>query len=358
MTYSSLIDPKRTSGPIHGIGFVDAFVRFWRLGFTFSGRASLSEYWWAMLGYSLALLVAWLLSSVMLGIPLVLYALASMLPCLAVGVRRLHDTNRSGVMVLLGLIPFGGIVLLVFTLAASDPAGARFDAPAQPGALAPPSQRLHAPSAPSAPVLPPPPPPLRAVAAPVPPVSVPPRVPPTPLVSVPSSSVPPTSRAAVPPAPAFLPPVAAFEPSVTATPAPAPASPVIALPPAGVISDDLDSTRISAPLVAAEWVIALPDGRTIPLASAVLFGRSPSNDGESVDAVLVPIDDPAKSMSKTHARVARDGDTVTVTDLHSTNGTKVVIDQVATSLAPGSAWPVGAAATVLLGSYAVELRRR
>ncbi|HEY0814591.1 MAG TPA: DUF805 domain-containing protein [Pseudonocardia sp.] len=44
-----------------------------------------------------------------------LYSLAVLLPSLGVGVRRLHDTNRSGWWLLIGLIPFvGAIVLLVF----------------------------------------------------------------------------------------------------------------------------------------------------------------------------------------------------------------------------------------------------
>ncbi|WP_306895831.1 DUF805 domain-containing protein [Agromyces albus] len=42
--------------------------------------------------------------------------------------RRLHDTNRSGAFFFLAFIPFvGSIILLVFMLMPSDPAGARFD---------------------------------------------------------------------------------------------------------------------------------------------------------------------------------------------------------------------------------------
>jgi uncharacterized membrane protein YhaH (DUF805 family) len=51
-----------------------------------------------------------------------LYGLALFLPGLTVAVRRLHDTNRSGWWVLIGLIPFiGFIVLLVFLVQDSDP---------------------------------------------------------------------------------------------------------------------------------------------------------------------------------------------------------------------------------------------
>jgi uncharacterized membrane protein YhaH (DUF805 family) len=50
-----------------------------------------------------------------------LYSLAVLIPALAVAVRRLHDTGRSGWWLLIGLIPLvGPIVLLVFYLLDSD----------------------------------------------------------------------------------------------------------------------------------------------------------------------------------------------------------------------------------------------
>jgi uncharacterized membrane protein YhaH (DUF805 family) len=53
------------------------------------------------------------------GVPLSVFttlgSLGMFLPSLSVAVRRLHDTNRSGWLILLGLIPLvGGIILLVF----------------------------------------------------------------------------------------------------------------------------------------------------------------------------------------------------------------------------------------------------
>ncbi|MDQ1058507.1 uncharacterized membrane protein YhaH (DUF805 family) [Arthrobacter globiformis] len=60
----------------------------------------------------------------------VIWALATIVPSLTLTVRRLHDSNKSGWMILLGLIPCAGpIFLLVFTLG-SAPAGQRFDQPA------------------------------------------------------------------------------------------------------------------------------------------------------------------------------------------------------------------------------------
>lgn len=51
-----------------------------------------------------------------------LYMLAVLLPGIAVGVRRLHDTGRSGWWLLISLVPLiGAIILLVFLVQDSQP---------------------------------------------------------------------------------------------------------------------------------------------------------------------------------------------------------------------------------------------
>ncbi len=85
---------------------------------TFSGRAQRSEYWYFFLFMVLANIVASVLDSVIFGDIPVLYLIATLallVPSIAAGVRRLHDTDKSGWWLLLGLIPFvGAIVLIVF----------------------------------------------------------------------------------------------------------------------------------------------------------------------------------------------------------------------------------------------------
>lgn len=96
---------------------------------TFNGRARRSEYWWFSLAFSLCVLVAVILAQAVgkLGVFLVLAVeLALLLPALAVAVRRLHDTGRSGWWYLLSLIPFGGLVLLVFMVQDSHPGPNQF----------------------------------------------------------------------------------------------------------------------------------------------------------------------------------------------------------------------------------------
>ena len=95
---------------------------------TFSGRATRSEYWW----WSLALFIFFVVLAVidgaliapMLGFesfessagqPLSLLAsLAIIIPCIAVTIRRLHDTDRSGWWLFVGLIPIVGSLILLF----------------------------------------------------------------------------------------------------------------------------------------------------------------------------------------------------------------------------------------------------
>jgi uncharacterized membrane protein YhaH (DUF805 family) len=85
----------------------------------FRGRACRSEFWWWQLFLLLGGIVAALLdlfanSNVLGGEPLAsLFYLATIIPGLAVSVRRLHDTDSSGWWILLGLIPFIGIIVLI-----------------------------------------------------------------------------------------------------------------------------------------------------------------------------------------------------------------------------------------------------
>lgn len=90
---------------------------------TFSGRARRKEYWMFSLFHFIFAFVCGFLDGLLgfisyetgLGILSSLYILATFLPSLAVLVRRLHDTDRSGWWVLMGIIPLiGPIVLLVF----------------------------------------------------------------------------------------------------------------------------------------------------------------------------------------------------------------------------------------------------
>ena len=82
----------------------------------FDGRAGREEFWWFVLANVLVFIVLAILVAIsdIFWILYIGYAIAVIVPSIALAIRRLHDTNKSGWWLLIGLIPFGGIVLLVF----------------------------------------------------------------------------------------------------------------------------------------------------------------------------------------------------------------------------------------------------
>lgn len=98
---------------------------------TFIGRSSRSAYWWWYL-FSLIVFAVAFAIDLGLGTRIVsgLATLALLLPNLAILVRRLHDTGHSGWWILISLVPLiGAIVLLVFTVQASEPPNKWGDGP-------------------------------------------------------------------------------------------------------------------------------------------------------------------------------------------------------------------------------------
>ncbi|MEX2445954.1 MAG: DUF805 domain-containing protein [Dehalococcoidia bacterium] len=82
----------------------------------FSGRAMRSEYWFWVLFVLIVSLIANFVDSVLggSGFIAVLVSLALLVPNIAVGVRRLHDINKTGWNVLWGLIPILGWIYLIY----------------------------------------------------------------------------------------------------------------------------------------------------------------------------------------------------------------------------------------------------
>ena len=127
------------------VGFGEAIKRAYKNYFNFSGRASLSEYWWFYL-YSYLFSILFMLLIFIVGdfitsmagnpnniistIVLVIAFLvmfAALLPSLSLLVRRLHDIGKGGGWIFISFVPFiGGIWLLVLTLQPSEPYANRF----------------------------------------------------------------------------------------------------------------------------------------------------------------------------------------------------------------------------------------
>ncbi|MBX7228376.1 MAG: DUF805 domain-containing protein [Burkholderiaceae bacterium] len=105
----------------------------------FTGRSRRTEYWTftlinvaifiilSVLGAILGL-IAGILGTIV-SIISMLFSLVMLLPGIAAGIRRLHDTGRSGWWLLIVLIPFvGGLILIYFLVLDSQPGSNQYGA--------------------------------------------------------------------------------------------------------------------------------------------------------------------------------------------------------------------------------------
>jgi uncharacterized membrane protein YhaH (DUF805 family) len=123
-------EPSAPQGYLQGgpVGFGEAISQAFKNIFTFEGRASRSAYWWFALFLFIIALVLDIVGAaagtkaIQYVVDVVIFVLS-----LALQVRRLHDTNRSGFWWFIGLIPIvGSIVLIVFNCLPSTPGPNKF----------------------------------------------------------------------------------------------------------------------------------------------------------------------------------------------------------------------------------------
>ena len=77
---------------------------------TFEGRAGRPEFWWFMLFQLLVTVAVSFVSQALAG----LASLALLLPIIAAQARRLHDIGKSGWLMLIGLIPLIGWIVVIY----------------------------------------------------------------------------------------------------------------------------------------------------------------------------------------------------------------------------------------------------
>ncbi len=81
---------------------------------TFSGRAARSEYWYWFLFASLGGMAAGIIDAATGGtVTEGIFSLATILPSIAIAVRRMHDIDRSGWWLLLVFIPLIGVIVVI-----------------------------------------------------------------------------------------------------------------------------------------------------------------------------------------------------------------------------------------------------
>lgn len=109
---------------------MNGFVAVLKKYATFEGRAHRKEYWMYVLIYVLISVVLHVVDSIAgtvepesgAGLLSSLFVLGTLLPSMAVTVRRLHDIGRSGWWILIGFVPLvGSLILFIFTVKAGEP---------------------------------------------------------------------------------------------------------------------------------------------------------------------------------------------------------------------------------------------
>ena len=98
--------------------FIDRYIAMWKNAFVFEGRERRSAFWMpylvnVILGVILCILMIIPILNIIFAIITILYSLAIIIPSISLGVRRLHDTGKSGLFMLFGLIPLAGPIILI-----------------------------------------------------------------------------------------------------------------------------------------------------------------------------------------------------------------------------------------------------
>lgn len=154
------------------------------------------------------------------------------------------------------------------------------------------------------------------------------------------------------PVPSFAPP--AFE----AAPAPSFTPPVTLLSTSGdssaVTEDELDRTIARHP--ADSVLLTFDDGTHHFLVGQALIGRAPEPEANHPNAQMLPLHDPGRSISKVHLAVSVQSGAVLVEDMHSMNGTTVILPNgTVQAVLPASPVLAPAGSTVYFGERSVKI---
>jgi len=109
------------------MNFVESIQTCYKKFFDFSGRASKSEYWW----FQLYNAIIYVLTFVFQGDLTLLFSIliiVNIIPIWAAAVRRVHDSDKSGWMVLISVIPLIGLYVIVLLIQDGSKGKNRFGA--------------------------------------------------------------------------------------------------------------------------------------------------------------------------------------------------------------------------------------
>ena len=112
------------------------------------------------------------------------------------------------------------------------------------------------------------------------------------------------------------------------------------------------------PVVLAEWMLRLDDGRNVAVEGLVLLGRNPQPRVGEEDATLIKVSDETRTVSKSHLAVGVDVTGLYVMDRGSTNGTMVTApDGGQRPCPPGDLVDVSGGSVISFGDHWLEVHR-
>lgn len=133
-----------------------------------------------------------------------------------------------------------------------------------------------------------------------------------------------------------------------------PAAPV--LPPAAAQGEAPDALEATGERVT--WRLAGAGGVDAVVTARSVVGRAPNLADDATSSVALPLDDPARTVSKTHAVVEPAGEALLVSDLHSTNGVRIEHHGGSVELlAPGGSARVADGEVLVLGELRLLVAR-
>ena len=97
------------------MNFIESLQICYKKFFDFSGRASKSEYWWFQL-YNTILYILTFVFQNDLALLFSILVIANLIPVFAAGVRRVHDSNKSGWWILISFVPIIGLYIIVLLI--------------------------------------------------------------------------------------------------------------------------------------------------------------------------------------------------------------------------------------------------
>lgn len=122
--------------------------------------------------------------------------------------------------------------------------------------------------------------------------------------------------------------------------------------------EEFDATVVSDRRLATGWRLVLGEGQQQSASGQILVGRRPKRDLRWPAARLLALADTTKSVSKVHALIEVDGSGFWVTDLESTNGVVVALDDgTEIDLESGARSAVPPGSNLVLGNYVVKVER-